>query len=455
MEIDEFVIFNSSPKRVRKVTPDITTSPTTPKKQLRKFKIVTSTTSKEPTPPPPHAQHRPHAPHTRMGATEVMGAEIPKGSGLGCVVAYLRRSSEDRTGRPLVAQIETIKQYVQDTLAYSLARTRKSSETFEDAIDRIANVECVREYFMDNGISGTTPPENRPGLSGALKLLISLRSCGNPAHLVVYDATRLARSVAVGSIIKEKFLEQQGINLHLAQSRLLVEGRNADSIFNLGLQMASYERTSTITRLKSTFKYKKDWDPRKSFGWRFNGAGVTPTVVESEQVILGKLKAMYEEPGAKSATEIAKQIQSETGPRERRDGGEGTVDWTGTDVKFLARKHSWVWGGENTIEDLRRDVSNCIRSGGNSEEFLKDNAGKKYNGAKLGKAAIRNYFPELQPEWKRQSLELVRVWIKQEKYSIDDISEMLQKAVNRPGGWPRQSTWRVVQIAGEVNDMLN
>lgn len=409
----------------------------------------------------PVKEKRKHAPQTRpapVAARNCFGAgdeggevTLPKGSGEGKVFAYMRRSAEDRRGRPLHAQEETIRAYVRECLEYKLLPS---------------DVNGVREFFMDNGISGTTAPQDRPGMS---KLIAAIQSIPR-SHVVIYDPTRLARSVDVGTEIRRIF-ERAGATLHVAQSRMTVEGANQEMMFGINLHMAAAERTAVITRIRTAFKHHPDWDPRRSFGWKFTGRGEAPIPIPEEQETLAFIKELYQSKELLSTLEIAKRVQERTGGRRWRckDADEvaqrnGTLaKWTGSEILFLARKHKWKWGGDAlastgakvfTREDLKAEAEREIANGGDLETFLKAKAGYMCDGVKLNRAMLKNYFPEALPAWKREAITHAIPWVRSEKHSIDDIAALLNQEVPLPGGkrWPRQSAWRIYKLASECNE---
>ena len=123
------------------------------------------------------------------------------------------------------------------------------------------------------------------------------------------------------------------------------------------------------------------------------------------------------------------------------------MKWTGTEITFLAKKHKWKWGGGLTIKDLEKEAEFAKREGKDLETFLKEKKGTRYDGIKINRAMLKKYFIEAQPKWKAIAIERVRVWIRQEKHSVDDIANMLKDEVSRPGkeGWPRQTVWRLIK----------
>jgi DNA invertase Pin-like site-specific DNA recombinase len=369
---------------------------------------------------------------------------LPAGSGRGVIFAYVRRSAEDRSQRPLAAQIEIIDKYVKDCLSHLGG--------------------AVRIYFGDNGVSGSTAPEKRDGMTALFTALHSvIEEIGHSsAHVVVYDASRLARSINIGSQVKN-MLERIGATLHLAQNRMLVEGANAELFFGLNLQLAASERTATISRVRASLRNRPDWDPRKSLGWKFDGAGTVPVELPEEQQILTYIRKMFEVDGKKVA-EIAKIVQTEFGPRRRRRPGDlGKNDWTSTEISFLSRKHKWVWGGGPSIASLEAELDTMPSEEikGSVEHIFHQKQGQYYDGVKINRAMLRHLIGvDGIQEWRFAAIKLAQQLLKQEKHSNDDIVNMLNENTPRPGlmpgdpprGWPRQTGWRVIQDAQKLND---
>jgi DNA invertase Pin-like site-specific DNA recombinase len=442
---------------------------------------------------PQPASKKKHAPQTRPAAAaashhhadDTAFVESRTGSGVGGILAYIRRSAEDRSGRPLRAQVESISSYVVECLVPSL--TGKEANVYAAASALSEKKEFVREYFTDNGVSGTTEPSKRDGMRRMLQLMnIIIKEEKTPVHIVAYDATRLARSISIGSTLKSSF-EAAGVTLHLSQTRMKIEGASADLVFGLNLQIASSERTSTINRIRNSFAHNPDWDPRKSFGWRFDGAGTTPVPLEDEQAILREMQDAYEVKG-ESAYDIASALQAKYGGRRWRrghdgdaadvddgdaadaddgdvgaaerhhrsvEGGSDLAKWTSSQIIFLAKKHGWKWGrkGGKTMDDLDQEAFVAAHERGERmSEFLRSRRGTLYDGIKLTKGMVRHIFPnESMPPYRAEAFRLVSVWLKQEKHSIDDMAAMLNdsKDAQRPDGkqWPRQTTWRIVREA--------
>ena len=344
---------------------------------------------------------------------------LKEGSGKGGIFGYIRRSAQDRSSHPLESQIGTINKYIEE---YSKSR-----------LEGYAN---VRTYYIDNGVSGSLAPEKRNGMNALIleiKDLIEMKRNNRITsdtvsssvssktrtfikggiHVITFDATRLARSLNIGTSLKSLF-ENLGITLHLAQPRMVVEGSNADMFYGLNLQMASAERIATIKRVKNSFEHK-DWDPRKSFGWKFEGSGNKPIELPEEQIVLDQIKNLYEKDGLKM-TEIVKIIQTETGGRRVRKNGVETdenvkIPWTTTELSFLAKKHKWVWGGGKSVKALELEIiSEREKSEFNEdigvynlslEIFLEKNRGTFIDGVKLNRAMLKRFFPESQNSWKK------------------------------------------------------
>jgi len=400
---------------------------------------------------------RAHAPHTRparRGARTTFGAADDEpaptgerycGTGRGRVLAYLRRSSEDGRGRPLEAQREAIWSYVEDCMA-------------REALP--GEVDGVRRFFDDNGFSGTCGIAERPGLRALLEELASLPR----AHVVVFDATRLARSVGVGNAIKEQ-ITLLGATLHLAHQRAKIGNPMMAMLFGLQLEMAAQERQSGIARTKSAFRAHLGWDPRKSFGWHFEGAGKEPTKIDEEQKILAEMRVLYEG-DALSVSEIARALQTKHGSRRQRSYRESSptedsrlVEWSGADVAFLAGKHHWLWGKDSPRaaellrrKDLEAQTQEAVARGESLDDFLRARRSAVVDGVRINRAMLKRYFIDALPAWKRSALEKCVTWVSEQSYSIDDICIMLNEMAPRPGGkqWPRQTVWRMCKDAERI-----
>lgn len=388
-------------------------------------------------------------------ATTVAGATTTTSS-RSTVFGYLRRSAEDRRGRPLETQRDTILRYVADFITPRAPR---------------GTADGVREFFIDNGVSGTTDPASRPGMS---KLIETVRSTPR-AHVVVYDATRVARAVEAGIEFK-RILDHAGASLHLAQSRAVVEGSNEEMMFVINLQMAASERVAAITRIRSAFRSHPNWDPRR-FGIKFAGAGTTPQIDVEETALIEEMKNLYESKGEKTWTpsEIAKYMQIRTGGHRYRKirvdhaasaaagklihqpppEDKQIVPWTAGDVIRIATQNKWVWGGGKTKADLEREIEEARRTNDDVcvESFFAAHKGELYDGVRINRAMLKRYFTDEMVPWRRRALELVCAWSKNDRNSIDDIAAMLQKEI--PRAWTRQTVWRLTKQAREIIEREN
>lgn len=374
--------------------------------------------------------------------------EPPVGSGEGGIFAYVRRSSEDRKGRPLKTQFETITDYV----------TKYS----RDITDREKSL-GIRKFYIDNGISGSTRYVLRHGLSELLndmdaysKSLIGKDRIGEgKIHFIVYDVSRLARDASVGSEIKALIENQHGGVIHLASQGLCIKDSTTDMLFNMSLSAAASERTATMLRVRTAFRHNSHWDPRKSFGWKYEGSGQTPTELEDEQEILKEIHELYSKQGL-TLSEIVQIISAKYGPRRWRgihdldsskEDPPKTIAWSTPDISFLARKHGWRWGGPFTHLDLEEHIYFSKRREETFEEFLKKYKGVLCDGVKITKVVLSPYYMTTLPKWKALAHAKVKQWIQKDDKSVDNVVDLLNEQVPRPDGfgWTRQTTWRIMK----------
>lgn len=390
--------------------------------------------------------YTPPAPTTTEDPVVTPGYQVESGNG--SVVGYVRRSAEDRRGRPLVTQMETIRRYVQEVLV-----PRAPPGT----------VDGVRAFYIDNGISGTTEPSLRPGMS---RLLQDIKGLVRP-HVVVYDATRVARAVETGIEFK-RLLDCSGASLHLAQSRAVVEGSNQEMLFTINLQLAASERVAAITRIRSAFAQHPQWDPRR-YGLQFSGAGSTAVDDPVACEVITQIRTWYETEGV-SPTEIAKRLQIQTGGHPYRkievdhDASVAShtlvhkknsrlIPWSTADVLRIIRYHKFQWKGERTLQTLKSEIAEAQSRGESISTFFASHRGLSYDGVRINRAMLRKQgFSEDMLPWKRRAFELTCAWVRSERYSVDDIAAMLNREVPRPGstGWTRQTTWRLIAQARET-----
>lgn len=357
---------------------------------------------------------------------------LPTGSKIGNIYAYVRRSAEDRTHRPLAAQIDSIDRYAAEVL-----NSR------------------IHTYFGDNGVSGSTAPEKRDGMLAMFAALKEATKTGR-VHIIAYDASRLARSVYIGSRVRT-LLEDIGATLHLSQSRMKVEGANADLFFGINLQLAASERTATIARVRASLRARPDWDPRKSLGWQFKGAGENPEEIPTEQAMLNDIQTMYEG-SDKTVTEIAAAMQLKHG--NRRSRGKDTTKteaWTGGEISFLANKHKWVWGGPQSFKDLEIELAQEKQN--TVDEMFESRRGKIYDGVRINRPMIARAACKY-TDHRQSAINLARSLLRNETHSNDDIIERLNEHVPRTVSgqiksvaWPRQTGWRIIREAARLNEL--
>lgn len=365
---------------------------------------------------------------------------VSNGTGRGVVFAYLRHSFEDRTSRSILSQEETINAYIKECM-----------------IPNDTAPFGVRKYFIDTKVGGSRSISHRPGLKDLFDQLAA-HSEDRP-HLVTYDLSRLAKNARAGTEIRDALI-QHGVTLHLAKSRTVLGGKIA-----LAKAFADpiEHRPRTPPRARDLYKCQPEWDPRKSYGWYFPGAGKAPVEVPDEQAALRLMKGLYE--GGFRVANIAKELQSQFGNKRHRKFtsppslDSGGSPWTGHEVAFLAKKHKWVWGvrppdhapPQETFgrSDLEAAARNAIAGGQTLERFLKTNKGKYYDGVKINRAMLRHYFTTEMPKWRQEAFEICRQRMRSKGCSTDVIRDLLNERVQRPDGkpWSRQTAWRLLKEA--------
>lgn len=367
-----------------------------------------------------------------------VSALIP--SGQGEIMVYMRRSFEDRDLRPFAAQAESIHAYIKDLMACEGLAPHG-----------------VREYFVDDRVGGTRPIVKRPRLSALFEAVAGLEG----AHIVVYDITRLARNAVSGVEVRDALAASRA-TLHLSRSRTSARGSSELArIFSDPLPPPQ-----TSPRVRSAYKRQPGWDPRKSFGWYFPGAGKAPIEVPEEQIILKYLKAKFE--NGDLVADIVRDMQAKFGNRRCRrytaisettvaDDECASAPWTTSEITFLTKKHKWVWGRTSaegapkfpTRKELEVEARAQARLGVKLETFLAQRRRTYYDGVRINRAMLKLYFPEAIPDWKQTALAVCREEAISERCSIDSVCAALNARALRPGGksWPRQTAWRFFKEA--------
>ncbi len=371
--------------------------------------------------------------------------------------AYIRRSQEDRTGCGMDHQIGVIKGYC---------------ETAPAILNASATRGKINRFFADNGVSGAKDYEKRPGLSALVRALEEKNTAGESTHLVVYDVSRVARNKEVADRLMAK-LKAVCCTLHFANDRRVAEGSMGSMITHLGLIMSENEREQTIKRVKTAMKHR-DWDPRRSFGYREpDGPGGKPEPIPEELAVLEEIRAMYEDAPGLRVKDIAVRVQERHGSRRCRSRAARTapsepVAWRGTDVAFLASKYGWKWGGAEgsaagreclTAAQLRAAAAQAVAQGETAAMFLKRHHKVMCDGIAVNKGMLRPYFPqELLSEYDWNVLRNVAHWIasgvKSNEQIIDELNDkgLVKKKKSGEAGWARQTVWRLTQRAQKYNE---
>jgi len=135
--------------------------------------------------------------------------------------------------------------------------------------------------FTDEGISGSSKPENRPGLSAALQTL------KRGDRLVVADVDRLARWFDLCFHLKYDLEQNRKVALLDAEG-ILEEGRER---LHIRAMFAEMERQKAIERTTRALKAKKAKGEKLGgkhapFGWKLDVDGVHLIEDEKEQQVI-------------------------------------------------------------------------------------------------------------------------------------------------------------------------
>lgn len=164
-------------------------------------------------------------------------------------VGYARFSRDD-TNNALASQIRALKVYAAETLGITLD-----------------------EVFVEDGVSGTVKPLDRPEMSKIIRLMEE----GKVHRLVAYDVTRLARKVGIADLLLDDIFDY-GVELHLTTWERAIKdtAKDRDS-FNNEAVYADTEKRKIAERTKKgrDFRVKGDEDTPAEFlgaGKTFYGA---------------------------------------------------------------------------------------------------------------------------------------------------------------------------------------
>jgi DNA invertase Pin-like site-specific DNA recombinase len=169
-------------------------------------------------------------------------------------------------------------------------------EAQKEAIERWAKANGVEVvvWRTDQGVSGATPHDERPGLFATLKDLKTYKA----GLLVVAKRDRLARDVLV-AVIYERLVERAGARVVSAAGE---GGESNDPSSMLMRRMvdafAEYERAQIRSRTKDALNVKRSRKERLGripFGWRVGPDSVHIEPEPNEQATMQKVKQLREE----------------------------------------------------------------------------------------------------------------------------------------------------------------
>lgn len=482
-------VLPSTPRHISPLSVEKKSSPEKPPKKIKipRTKQVIAPEYRNPlierkpgAPPPPTSippvdANLPRKSAVRGGVRECVFDDLPSGTGIGNVFAYVRLSTEERTGKQITSQIESIQNYIEywDTIdPFDHKQTRPPEQRTG-----------IRKFYFDNGVPGSFGIDARPQLKqlfadivafNAEKKTILEMDVSNV--LVVYDVSRLTRSTKVGEEILEMTISHKTL-IHTSSNRQILRKKGDKMMFKMLVMMAAQERSETQKRVRSHFEtQRKKWDPRKSFGWRFLGAGTKPEEIPEEQVILEEIRELYEDQGRPTA-EIGNFIQSKHGSRRCRqllplkDGSmpdDVLVKWTGTEISALAKRNEWTWGGSDGVNciknerELHKMALKAEEDNINLDRFLELHRGKLVDGVRINKLMLKErHFVSEMPEPKKKAFiclfDSLPKDIEDDEQSIDDYMVLLGVKVPRANGekWPRQTVWSLLKLVRFHKSVLN
>jgi DNA invertase Pin-like site-specific DNA recombinase len=152
-----------------------------------------------------------------------------------------------------------------ETTAVSYLRVSSLSQSGNDgfprqreAIERYAAAQGITlvDEFSDDGISGTTELENRPGLAACLERIEN----NGVKMIIIEDATRLARDAMVSELIVRQFQKIGGIIVTAAGLNLTEGGdQSPTAAFIRGIfaLMSEWERRVIVLKLRAARDRKK------------------------------------------------------------------------------------------------------------------------------------------------------------------------------------------------------
>ena len=179
----------------------------------------------------------------------------------------------------------SIKSPMSKTIAYLRVSTQDQAES---GLGIEGQLQAIRDtfgepdlIFTDEGISGSSKPENRPGLSAALQAL------KRGDRLVVADVDRLARWFDLCFHLKYDLEQNRKVALLDAEG-ILEEGRER---LHLRAMFAEMERQKAIERTTRALRFKKAKGEKLGgkhapFGWRLDVDGVHLIEDPQEQQII-------------------------------------------------------------------------------------------------------------------------------------------------------------------------
>jgi DNA invertase Pin-like site-specific DNA recombinase len=149
-----------------------------------------------------------------------------------------------------------------------------------------SGVELVA-VFTDEGVSGASPLDKRPGLQAALD------SVGEGAVIVAHRRDRYARDVALAAML-ERLVERNGARLVTVEGNVEGDGPEAQLMRAILDCFAQFERALIRSRTKAALGRKRAKGERigsvAPYGYRFDGLGRVVADAEEQGVVARVLR---------------------------------------------------------------------------------------------------------------------------------------------------------------------
>lgn len=378
---------------------------------------------------------------------------------------YIRLSSsvEQEKENEKTNKIETQKKAIQDFYRKKFLKKEKEEENSCSLLD----------FYIDNGVSGTTPfTEREEGFKKLANRISQIREeekkTTSPIHLITFHPDRFSRDDLVFNLIID-FLSKKCVKIYYVSE----EGEGDPMILKFKSIIAEQERRNTIRRINQFYEIHNNWDKRVGFGWDYDSTSKIKKENLIEYPILQQIKQAYEE--GQLVNDIAVSLNQQK--LFKRDGKQ----WNTTSLSFVITKNNFEWGIKNEKMKTAFEKDNYYRSEGCEDKiYIKDfekavenkrteeeffsSFGKKVNeisfftdGKKVTSKIFNKYFVKnnSKEEEEKKVIQRIIFWLNDQiYYSNSEITKKIKSEFPSLENLSEQSIWRRIKKAKKIREKM-